>query len=171
MIYTIFILFRRNCYEQKKLTILGLFWCLLVMCFVVVGCDTLFQIGKLEDATQQNPIALTINKWTNEEIVKSDTDKTSDLWFSFYATTSKHYVYVKFSTLTNLNAYLYDKDLNQIGAYVHMSGNSGDVKSFSKLVNKGEYYYIKVTQGDYAYGTSDIGNFWISFNFTGEKPM
>ena len=41
-------------------------------------------------------------------------------------------MYVKFSTLTNLNAYLYDNDLNLIGTGMHLYGSSGEVSDFSR---------------------------------------
>ena len=106
---------------------------------------------------------LTENKWMNGKIVSSESGGTDEQWFKFIATDSTQYIYVKFSTLTNLNAYLYDIDFNLIGSFVHKYGSSGDIENFSRSVNNGELYYLKITKGDYAYNTSDTGTYWIGF--------
>jgi len=157
--------------NKKKLTVFGLICCLLVMCLVVFGCDVFFNSDVFSgDGTKYDSIKMTINKWIDGKIIHLDEGGDGEQWFSFTATTSLHYIYVKFSTLTNLNAYLYDRDENIIGTYEHMYADSGNVRSFSRLVNKGEKYYIKVTQGDYAYGTSDTGSYWIAFNENNIAP-
>ncbi len=153
---------------KSKLTFWG---CLLVLCVVVMGCTEILNSGLFNgDGTQDTPISMTIDKWFDGKIVHPDEGGSGEQWFSFRATASEHYFYVKFSTLTNLNAYLYDEDENIIGTYEHMYGKSGDIKSFTRLVKKGKKYYVKVTQGDYKSNTSSTGSFWIGFTDFPARP-
>lgn len=114
-------------------------------------------------------IELLMDNWQNSTINTVAGGDSYD-WYTFTATSNEQYVHVKFSTMTNLNTYLYDKDLNLISTYEHLYGDSSDVKSFSRFVNNGEKYYIKITKGDYAYGTSDTGSYWIAFNENNIAP-
>ncbi|MBO5117224.1 MAG: hypothetical protein J6C25_06955, partial [Treponema sp.] len=112
------------------------------------------------EGSKQNPKKMIVNKWRNEKLLSQDEGGKEEQWFSFIATASTQYVYVKFSTLGVLRVSLYDKDLNMIGTSVKMYGASGDVVDFSRQVNIDELYYIK-TERDSRNGYSDTGAYWM----------
>lgn len=98
------------------------------------------------------------NKWTNGKIVSSNNGGTGEQWFTFVATASTQYIYVKFSTCTDLDLYIYDSDYNMIGGRIDAGGYNwvaGEIYSTSRSLNIGETYYIKA---DYA-----VGTFWVGF--------
>ena len=122
--------------------------------------DDDYQSEVYSEVSKQNPKKMIVNKWRNEKLLSQDEGGKEEQWFSFIATASTQYVYVKFSTLGVLRVSLYDKDLNMIGTSVQMYGASGDVVDFSRQVNIDELYYIK-TERDSRYGYSDTGSYWM----------
>ncbi len=148
---------------QKILKILAL------LCFLgvsVVGCELNnseehSSNGNSESGDSKSaPIILTINKWSNGEIVKLKNDKVDEQWFKFVATASIQRIYVKLGTLDWLHMYLYDSNRNSIGSELTLYGNSGKIgyASFSLIV--GQPYYVKVTDpnriGTYRIGFTDF---------------
>ncbi|MCR4941000.1 MAG: hypothetical protein K5930_12995 [Treponemataceae bacterium] len=128
-----------------------------VLGFSVVGCS-MDEIIKGAEGEKENPIDLTIDKWTRGTIVKSNDGGNKEQWFKFVASTSTQYIYTKLSTSTSFYVYLYDSDNYQIGTQFHAGGygsSAGRVEIFSRVLNSGETYYIKVTGNE--------GNFWIGF--------
>ena len=125
--------------------------------------DDDYQSEVYSEGSKQNPKKMIVNKWRNEKLLSQDEGGKEEQWFSFIATASTQYVYVKFSTLGVLRVSLYDKDLNMIGTSVKMYGASGDIVDFSRQVNMDELYYIK-TERDSRYGYSDTGSYWLAFN-------
>ena len=106
---------------------------------------------------------LSSNSWANGNITKQVDGGTGEQWFSFVATAATQYFYVKFSTGTSFDVYMYDSNYNQIGSRWDADGSSGAVKKTSWALNFGETYYIKAD-----YGT---GTYWLTFNSTGEAPQ
>lgn len=156
---------------KTRLVIFSIMICIIGMCFVFMGCEEIFNSPIFQgDGSNDSPIYMSENKWYDGKLVDTNSGGTGEQWFSFIATASTQYIYVKFSTLTNLNAYLYDEDDNIIGTYEHMYGDSGIVNNFSRLVKKGKRYYIKITQGDYKYNYSNTGSYWIGFNDFPARP-
>lgn len=99
---------------------------------------------------------LTQNKWTNGNIVSPNNGGTGEQWFTFVATASTQYIYVKFSTCTSMDIYVYDDDYNLIGSRFDADGNTpGEIKNIQRILDIGETYHIKAD-----YGT---GTFWIGF--------
>lgn len=114
----------------------------------------------------ENFTTLTVDKWTNGEIVKLKNDKADEQWFKFIATASTQRIYVKFSTLTEMYVYLYDADSNQVGDKLDTSGSASYVKYLEKALTKGETYYIKVTGGYW----NRTGTYWIGFTDFPAQP-
>lgn len=128
-----------------------------VLGFSVVGCS-MDKIIKGAEGSKKNPIDLTIDKWTRGKIVKSNDGENKEQWFKFVASASTQYIYTKLSTSTSFYVYLYDSNNYQIGTQFHAGGygsSAGRVENFSRVLNSGETYYIKVTGNE--------GNFWIGF--------
>ena len=102
---------------------------------------------------------LTQNKWTNGNIVSPNNGGTGEQWFTFVATEDTQYIYVKFSTCTDLDLYIYDSNYNQIGDRIDAGGYgwvaSQIFSTYRSSLEIGKTYYIKAD-----YGT---GNFWIGF--------
>ena len=109
---------------------------------------------------------MTVDKWTSGEIVKLKDDKVDEEWFKFVATASTQRVYVKFSTLTELYAYLYDERSNLLGDKLDVSGSAGYVKYFERSLIQGKTYYIKVTGGYW----NKTGTYWIGFTEFPAQP-
>jgi rRNA processing protein Gar1 len=113
-----------------------------------------------KENSKENPINLTIDKWTNGNIIHPNSGGTGEEWFSFVATASIQNVYIKLSTITYLNAILYDESFNQIGQVLNVQG-SGKLEKRSWALKTGGTYYIMVS-GHY-YGSCNKGSYWIGF--------
>lgn len=145
--------------KNKKLFI---FVPLILMILLGVGCDGLFQPEESQIGSKKNPINLTINEWTNGEIIKPDNGGIGDQWFNFVATESSQRIYIKLSSITYLNAYLYDSEFSQIGSAFNVQGDDGRVGDYREFsLNIGDTYYIRISGmylGNYKYsGTYQIG--------------
>ena len=147
-----------------------------LFCFLVipgVGCELSGSEGSSSKGGSESGdsgskyTVLTVNKWTNGEIVKLKDDKVDEQWFKFVATTSTQRVYVKFSTLTEMYVYLYDANSNQLGDKLNTSGSASYVKYFEKSLTSGETYYIKVTGGYW----NKSGTYKIGFNSIENEPQ
>lgn len=114
-------------------------------------------------------MSLSENTWANGNIIHPDSGGTGEEWFKFVAPASTQYIYIKLSTITYLNAYLYDDNYNRIGSELNVQGSSGKVGYSSWSVKPGATYYIKVS-GEY-YGSYRTGTYWIAFNSTGTAPQ
>jgi len=100
---------------------------------------------------------LTENKWTYGYIPASSEEQ----WFKFTATAATQYIHFIFGSLTNINIQLYDNDYNMVENKSNLSGNN---KSFSSTLNKGQEYFIKVTP------YSNSGTYKIAFNLLSFAP-
>ena len=154
---------------QKILKIFALF-CFLVI--TVAGCEFNGSEGSSSKGNSESGdsnskyTVLTVDKWTSGEIVKLKDDKVDEEWFKFVATASTQRVYVKFSTLTELYAYLYDERSNLLGDKLDVSGSAGYVKYFERSLIQGKTYYIKVTGGYW----NKTGTYWIGFTEFPAQP-
>lgn len=105
---------------------------------------------------------LSFNSWTNGNIISQTDGGYGEQWFSFVATTSTQYLYVKFSTCTDLYVHVYDSDYNLMGTkwnpYAGYNEGAGTIKNRSWSLTAGKKYYVK-TDGN-------TGSFWIAFNDT-----
>ena len=148
---------------KSKCKILIEFLLALLLVMFIVGCDGVFEPEEAKKGSKENPIVLTVNEWTNGEIILPDNGGIGDQWFKFTATTSFQRIYIKLGTMTHLDAYLYDSDFYQIGETLIVQGDSGRIvgeyASFS--LKAGKTYYISVSGmyfGYYEYsGTYKIG--------------
>lgn len=131
--------------------------------------DDDYQSEAYSEGSKQNPKKMIVNKWRNEKLLSQDEGGKEEQWFSFIATASTQYVYVKFSTLGVLRVSLYDQNFNMIGIDVQMRGESGAVSSFSRQLNKDDLYYLKI-QIDYSYGYSSTGSYWMGFTDFPMRP-
>ena len=120
-----------------------------------------YWIGFTSFPAQPETVVTTLdeNIWTNGNIVSTNSGGTGEQWFSFTATASAQYLYVKFSTCTDLYVYVYDSNYNQIGnrwnPYASYGQGAGTVKSNSLSLVYGQTYYIKTNGG--------TGKYWIGF--------
>ena len=108
------------------------------------------------------------NYWINGNIIHPNSGGTGVQWFSFTANDITQHIYVKMSTITYLNVYLYDSAFNQIGENLNVQGTNSVGNALLSL-KKGETYYLKVT-GEY-YNKYYTGSYWITFNDTGVEPQ
>lgn len=156
---------------MRQKSIVGIFVLGWLMGMAVIGCNLNDEHKSTEEESQgsgtESIISLTVNKWTNGEIVKLKDDKVDEQWFKFVATTSTQRVYVKFSTLTEMYVYLYDANSNQLGDKLNTSGSASYVKYFEKSLTSGETYYIKVTGGYW----NKSGTYKIGFNSIENEPQ
>ena len=53
---------------------------------------------------------------------------------------------------------------------INFSQNERESKSFSRLVSKGDKYYVKLAQGPDKYNYSNTGSYWIAFNENDVTP-
>lgn len=139
----------------------------------VLFCATAFVGCELEaDAgSKRSAIKLTEDQWTNGKIEAEDDGGTGEQWFEFVATASTQRVYVKFSTMQSIAAYLYDDDDNQVGTAISASGDASEV-DYKEWVNLtvGDTYSVKVTGGGYSYGHPETGSYWIGFTDFPAQP-
>jgi hypothetical protein len=105
---------------------------------------------------KSSAIPLTIDTWADGYIAPSD----SEQWFKFTATATPQYLYVKFSTMTDLYVQVYDSSEHPVGNQTTLRGNTGSTASTSQALTSGATYYIKVTpyysSGTYRLGFTDF---------------
>ena len=115
---------------------------------------------------------LTINKWTNGNIIHPDSGGKGEQWFKFIATSTTQRVYVKLSTTKYLAAYLYDSGFNRVGSELIVQGGTGAVRYASWSVKKGETYYVKASGYGFRVSSYDYysGTYWIGFTEFPAQP-
>ena len=109
---------------------------------------------------------LNADNWANGNIVSQTDGGTGEQWFSFVATDATEYLYVKFSTCTDFDIYVYDTSYNLVGTkwnpYAEYGQGAGTIKKSSWSLTSGKTYYVKANNG--------TGTYWITFNSAGEEP-
>ena len=128
--------------------------------------EEVFQPEESKEGSIENPINLTVNKWTDGNIIHPDSDGTGEQWFKFVASASTERIYIKLGTMTYSNTYLYDESFNQIGKTLNVQKHydiSEIYRSYS--LKNGRTYYIKVSgayyndeyyTGNYKIGVTDF---------------
>jgi outer membrane lipoprotein SlyB len=144
------------------------FGVLLIFGFVFAGCDLDGEDGD----TKKDAVELSSETWSNGSITTLSSGGTSEQWFKFTANAAKQYIHVSYSTMNNMNVYVYDNNDNPVGQGTHLNGNSGYGGSdyFYKTLTIGQTYYIKVTAGNYVYNSNTAGTYKIAFSPTFRIP-
>jgi hypothetical protein len=134
---------------------------------VLVGIQASAAFAQTTGENMKSAIPLTLDAWTNGQI--ADGGGSNEQWFSFTATASTQYLYIRYSTMRNLDVQVYDSDEITVGDQTNLHGNSGEVGNFARTVYSGETYYIKVMPGSY-YSGSKTGNYRIGFTGFPVRP-
>ncbi len=131
-----------------------------------------YKIGFTEFPAQPGTVIteLNLDTWMNGEIIQENKNGSGEQWFSFTATDSLQYIYIKFGSLKSLYVSLYDSEYNQISDRVIFEGNGGQVKKIDR-VDDNTIYYIRVSETDSWRTSERSGTFHISINTRDEEPL
>ena len=132
-----------------------------------------YKIGFTEFPAQPETVIteLNLDTWMNGEIIQENKNGSGEQWFSFTATDSLQYIYIKFGSLKSLYVSLYDSEYNQISDRVIFEGNGGQVKKIDRVVDDNTIYYIRVSETDSWRTSERSGTFHISINTRDEEPL
>ena len=132
-----------------------------------------YKIGFTEFPAQPGTVIteLNLDTWMNGEIIQENKNGSGEQWFSFTATDSLQYIYIKFGSLKSLYVSLYDSEYNQISDRVIFEGNGGQVKKIDRVVDDNTIYYIRVSETDSWRTSERSGTFHISINTRDEEPL
>jgi hypothetical protein len=143
--------------KKNKWYVLGMWALTLVFALVLAGCGPNMEN---EGDSKQTAIPLTFDTWTDGYIAAADSDRSRTQWFKFTATAATQFIFVSYSSLSNIYMQLYDSGNDEVGSEENFWGSTGGVGFISRTVSSDETYYIKVWprsgSGTYRIGFTDF---------------
>jgi hypothetical protein len=113
-----------------------------------------------EGDSKKTAIPLTFDTWADGYIAAADSDRSRTQWFNFTATAATQFIFVSYSSLSNMYMQLYDSSDDEVGSEENFWGSTGGVGFISRAVTSGAAYYIKVWprsgSGTYRIGFTDF---------------